>query len=500
MNQTMISFRNVDKQFSSECYVLKNVSFDVEANEIHGLIGENGAGKSTLLNILHGIYKATNGDVLIDGQIEDFKSPVEALRYGIAKVHQEVQIVKTLTVGQNIVLGFEPTKWKGLNIDFKEMYDRANRILQQLGCNFTSEDVVDGLSVGEMQMIALARALFHKAKIISFDEPTASLSDTEIENLFNIIFDLKQQGITIIYVSHKLDELFRLTDRISVLRDGQYIGTYKTSSITRDELIRYMVGRDVSNYARRLKPSCMKTEVALTVSNMSGKGFSNISFDLYKGEILGFSGLVGAGRTEIVRALFGADEKTSGTVTIYGKGVDIHVPNDALKVGIGFLTEDRKGEGYIPFMTNEKNMSLAAIKNFSNTLGILNNKVIRDNFYLYAERVKLNTMNPDYLTENLSGGNQQKVILAKWLTTNAKIIIFDEPTKGVDVAAKAEIYSLMEDFVHQGKSIIMVSSELTEVMGMSDNIIVIGNGVIKAKLSKDQFNEEMILKYAMPEE
>ncbi len=495
MSETMIQFNHVTKEFPG-VKALNDVSFSIEKGELHALVGENGAGKSTLLNVLHGVYVPTGGEVVIDRTHVEFHSPIDALKFGISKVHQEINVVPVLSIGQNIVLGAEPRR--GPMVDFKKMYREVDDILQKLGCRFQAADPIQGLSVGELQMIAIAKAMYHKAKVISFDEPTASLSDKEIEILFEKIEELKAQGLTIIYVSHKLDEIFHLADRISVLRDGRYVDTFKTTDISREELIRSMVGRDVSNYAQRAKALCATDEALLSVEDLSGDGFQDISFTLHRGEILGISGLVGAKRTEIMRALFGADTKTGGVIRIEGKEVAICSPKQALKAGIGLLSENRKTEGFVRYMTNQQNMTLAALPSFCGTGGIVKVPVIEESFSKYAEKVHLNIRNPYHLTENLSGGNQQKVILAKWLMTNAKIIIFDEPTKGVDVGAKQEIYALMEEFVAQGNAIIMVSSELTEIIGMSDRALVIREGEISACLDRKELSEETLLRYAMP--
>lgn len=495
MSDTMIQFDHVTKEFPG-VKALNDVSFSIEKGELHALVGENGAGKSTLLNVLHGVYVPTDGRIIIDGKRVEFHAPIDALRFGISKVHQEINVVDVLSVGQNIVLGAEPRR--GPVIDFKKMYKEVDGILEKLGCRFRAADPIKGLSVGELQMIAIAKAMYHKAKVISFDEPTASLSDKEIEILFEKIEELKAQGLTIIYVSHKLDEIFRLADRISVLRDGRYMNTFPAADISREELIRSMVGRDVSNYAQRAKALCAKDEELLSVEGLSGDGFQNVSFSLRKGEILGVSGLVGAKRTEIMRALFGADPKTEGTIRVEGKEVAISSPKQALKAGIGLLSENRKTEGFVKYMSNRQNMTLAALPSFCGAGGVMKAPAMAKSFDEYAEKVRLNIRNPDHLTENLSGGNQQKVILAKWLMTNAKIIIFDEPTKGVDVGAKQEIYALMEEFVAQGNAIIMVSSELTEIIGMSDRALVIREGEVSACLERKDLNEETLLEYAMP--
>lgn len=491
----MIQFDHVTKEFPG-VKALNDVSFSIEKGELHALVGENGAGKSTLLNVLHGVYVPTGGGVVIDGARVEFHTPIDALKFGISKVHQEINIVDVLSVGQNIVLGDEPRR--GPMIDFKTMYRDVDDILKKLGCRFEAADPIRGLSVGELQMIAIAKAMYHKAKVISFDEPTASLSDKEIEILFEKIEELKAQGLTIIYVSHKLDEIFRLADRISVLRDGRYVDTFRTADISREELIRSMVGRDVSNYAQRTKALCAGEEELLSVECLSGEGFRDVSFSLRRGEILGVSGLVGARRTEIMRALFGADRKTGGVVRVEGREVVIHSPKQALKAGIGLLSENRKTEGFVKYMNNRQNMTLAALPAFCAAGGVMKAPAMAKSFQEYAEKVRLNIRSPDHLTENLSGGNQQKVILAKWLMTNAKVIIFDEPTKGVDVGAKQEIYALMEEFVAQGNGIIMVSSELTEIIGMSDRALVVREGEISACLNREELTEEALLQHAMP--
>ena len=493
MQEPIIRFEHVSKEFPG-VKALDDISFSIEKGEVYALLGENGAGKSTLLNILHGVYSASSGDVYLEGQKVNFDTPQDALKAGIAKVHQEVNLVPSLTVGQNIALGFEPGK-RGL-VDYKKMYRQGNEILQKLGCRFKAEDGIQNLSAGEMQMIAIAKALYHNAKVISFDEPTASLSHTEIESLFQIIQQLKNDGITILFVSHKLDEVFRMVDRASILRDGQLITICKIAETSTEELIRNMVGRDVSNYAARKKPLCATDEVVLEVEGLTGEGFEDISFKLRKGEILGFAGLVGAGRTEMMRALFGADKMLRGTVKKNGKQVNVSTPEKALQAGIGLLPENRKTQGFIPLMTNSDNMSLAALPDFCK-FSVVDKKAKVKNFHEFGRKVHLSTDDPASMTANLSGGNQQKVILAKWLSTASDILIFDEPTKGIDVGAKEEIYGLMEEFVAEGKSIIMISSEMTEVIGMSDRVLVVRHGRITGELSHEEFTEEKILSYAM---
>lgn len=499
MDNEYIRFEHVRKEFPG-VVALPDVSFSVKKGEVHAILGENGAGKSTLLNILHGVYHASSGHVYIDGKNVKFNSTYDAITQGVIKVHQEVQVVENLTVGQNIALGFEMSRHGFL--DYKEVYEKCDSILEELGCTIRSRDSVVGLGVGDLQMMAIAKSLYFNANIISFDEPTSALSTPEIEKLFEIIRGLKEKGITIIFISHKLDELFEICDRVTILRDGSCIGTREMSEITREELIRMMVGRDVSSYAVRLNPLCADyNEVVFEAKNLTGLTFQDISFKVHKGEIVGFAGLVGARRTEVMRAIFGADPLFKGELYLHGKKLEIHSPEEAMKCGIGLISEDRKREGFIPSMSNNRNVNIPSMKKFGKKLlGLLDEAAMEENFSRFAELVKLNIRNPEHRTIDLSGGNQQKVIIAKWLATNADLLIFDEPTKGVDVGAKAEIYKLMEEFIAEGKSIIMVSSELPEVIGMSDQIIVMREGHVSAVLTdRSDFSEVAILSHAMEE-
>ncbi|MGE5604856.1 MAG: sugar ABC transporter ATP-binding protein, partial [Bacteroidota bacterium] len=491
---TGIQFKNVSKIFPG-VKALDNVSFEIAPGEVHALVGENGAGKSTLLNILHGVYSGYEGEILIGGTKIGFKNAHEAITSGILKVHQEVNVILGLTVGQNVALGYEPGK--KLLIDFKKMNSTTDNILQSLGCKFRSSDLASTLSAGEFQMLSIAKALFHKAKIISFDEPTAALTNKETDTLFDIIAELKKKGITIIYVSHRLDEIFKIADRATVLRDGKYIGTYNVADITREDLIKSMVGRDVSAFAVRHKPALMTNEVVLEVKNLSCDNvFDDVSFILRKGELLGFAGLVGSKRTDVMRAIFGADRKSSGEIYIKGKKVNINSPQSALHHGIGLIPENRKMQGFVKLLANSDNVGLASLSKFSQ-FGLLNHRAKNKNCEYYVQQLHIYPADPSCSTENLSGGNQQKVILAKWLSTKADIFIFDEPTKGVDVGAKWDIYCLLEDLLEAGKSIIMVSSELPEIIGMSDRVMVMHEGRLVKELARSELNEEKILYYAM---
>lgn len=489
-----IDFVKINKKFPG-AHVLKDVSFSVGEGEIHALIGENGAGKSTLLNILHGIYSEYDGEVRLFGNAVRFKGPNDAIHSGhIAKVHQETNVVKDISVGENITLGYEPSK--GPFVDRKRMDEKVNEILGRLGCRFHSTTKAYLLSAGELQMIAIAKALYHNAKIISLDEPTASLSLKETENLFRVVKELKTNGITIIYVSHRLEEIFEICDRITVLRDGEVITTLNVKETNRMELIKYMVGRDVSALATRTKPCMAKEEVLMKVENYSGSKFKDISFEIHKGEILGFSGLVGAGRTELMRAIVGIDGKTAGRLWLRGRETRIRNTNDALRCGIGLLPEDRKTQGFLTLSTNTDNTAIASLEKYMNGF-VVNREKKRNNCIRFIKELNINPPKPDQLTAHMSGGNQQKVIISRWLSTDVDIIIFDEPTKGVDVGAKVEIYRLIEAFAEQGKAIIVISSELSEVMGISDRMIIMHEGKKTGELGRDEFKEEVIMELAI---
>ena len=492
-----VEFVNINKRFPG-AHVLKDISFSVEEGEVHALLGENGAGKSTLLNILHGVYPEYEGTVMLHGKKVQFRDANDAIVNGnISKVHQETLVVKDLTVGQNVTMGYEPKK--GLFVDFVKMNQDVDEILGELNCKFNAADLVSTLTSGEMQMLAIARALYHHSNIISLDEPTASLTLKETEALFEVVRKLKKQGVTILYVSHHLEEIFQICDRASILRDGEYIETLDIASTTREQLIHSMVGRNVSAVAGRMKPSPRTEEVVLKVDHLcGGKNFDDVSFELHKGEILGFFGLVGAGRTEVMRTIFGADRKTGGR--FYLKGREIDGPwntTKALHSGIGLVPEDRKTQGFLSLSTNTDNIAISSMEKYMTGLFVDENKKNKNASH-YFDEMDVHPRRIDYLTKNMSGGNQQKVILGRWMSADVEILIFDEPTKGVDVAAKAEIYRLMEEMVEAGKSLIVVSSELPEVIGISDRIIVMSEGKITGVLeNKEDFAEDDIMNYAI---
>ena len=492
--KSTLSLRHVGKTFPGQ-KALDDVSFSIRKGEIHAIIGENGAGKSTLLNILHGVFPATTGEIRIDGKAVKFAEIADAIDAGIAKVHQEIVSIPDMTVAENLFMGKEPGRY-GI-IDKKKMNQDTETLLKRLNCNIQPTDRMGDLSTGQKQMVSIAKALEVNATVISFDEPTASLSDKEVETLFGIIHDLKEKGITILYISHKMNEIFQMCDRATVLRDGKYIKTIEMAKTTRDEVIQAMVGRDISLFAKRTMP-CQKkgTEPVLRVDGLCSDLFNQISFDLYAGEILGFFGLVGAGRTEVMRAIFGADPYTKGSVILNGKEIHCKSPHEAIERGIALISENRKEEGILPNFDNKDNISLASLKKYMSGIVINDNKK-KQNALEKGKQVGLKPNDPAFMTVSLSGGNAQKVILARWMSTDATVMIFDEPTKGIDIGAKADIYLLMEKMAEQGVAIIMVSSELTEVMGMSDRIIVMRDGEITGELAKEEFSEQNILNYTV---
>lgn len=489
-----IEFININKHFPG-AHVLKDISFSVREGSVHALIGENGAGKSTLLNILHGIYSDYDGEVKLFGEKVEFKNPNEAINIGhISKVHQETNVIKDLTVGENVTLGSEPMK--GAFVDRKKIFKEVDIILKQFDCRFTSSTMAYELSAGEMQMLAIAKALYQNARIISLDEPTASLSLKETNSLFKVINDLKSKGITIIYVSHRLDEIFQICDEVTILRDGELIRTLPIKEIDRAGLIRLMVGRDVDALANRSLPCMAKEKIRLKIENYTGEKFKNISFEVHEGEILGFSGLVGAGRTELMRAIVGADQRKNGKMWLNGREVNIRNTNEALKNGIGMLPEERKTQGFLKLSDNKDNVAISSLEKYMNGFFVSNAKKIR-NCENYIEKLQIHPPRSDWMTANMSGGNQQKIIISRWLSTDVNVIIFDEPTKGVDVGAKVEIYRLIESLAQKGKAVIVVSSELPEIIGISDRIVIMHEGEKMGELNRADFSEELVLEYAI---
>lgn len=490
VKEIILTMKDIDKSFVG-VHALKSAQLELRKHEVHALMGENGAGKSTLMKILTGIYSKDKGTITFEGKEVEFKNPKEAQNAGIVIVHQELNMMNHLTVAQNIFIGRE--SMNGKYIDDKKMIQEAQKLFDLLHIDINPRETMGNLTVGRQQMCEIAKAISTQAKVIVFDEPTAALTETEINELFNIIKDLREQDMGIVYISHRMDEIKRITDRVTVMRDGEYAGTLDTENSTKDEIINMMVGRVVYEEPKQKSNVKPDAEVVLKVENLNaGKLVKNINFELHKGEILGFSGLMGAGRTETARALFGADKKESGDIYIHGQKVDIQNPQDAVKQGIGYLSEDRKRYGIIADKTVAENTTMASLENFVNGISI-DKKKEKDTAAKYVETLKTKTPSVDQMVRNLSGGNQQKVVIAKWLTRNSDILIFDEPTRGIDVGAKSEIYTLMNKLVEEGKSIIMISSELTEVLRMSDRIIVMCEGRKTGELAIEEASQERIM-------
>ena len=464
MGEVILTMKDIDKSFPG-VHALDHVNFEVKRGEVHALMGENGAGKSTLMKVLTGIYQKDSGSIVYKGQETEFHNTREAQDAGVVIVHQELNMVGDLTVAQNIFIGREPKK--GFRIDDKKMIEDSKKLFQDLNIEINPKEKMKNLTVGKQQMCEIAKAISHKAEVIIFDEPSAALTEKEIADLFEIIRDLRKKNLGIVYISHRMDEIKTITDRVTVMRDGGYVGTLITKDSTKEDIINMMVGRVIYEDPKQESAVPADAPVVLKVEHLNaGKMVQDVSFELRKGEILGFSGLMGAGRTETARALFGADPKQSGKISIMGKDgqlheVTINSPQDAVKCGIGYLSEDRRRYGCVV----QKSVNELATK----------------------------TPTTDQLVVNLSGGNQQKVVIAKWLTRDSDILIFDEPTRGIDVGAKNEIYKLMNRLAAEGKSIIMISSEMTEVLRMSDRIIIMCEGKVTGCIDISEATQENIM-------
>ena len=492
MSRTVLEMKNIHKHFPG-VYALKDVSFELKAGEVHGLLGENGAGKSTLMKVLGGIYNVDEGDIYIDGQKVAIRDVKDSQNAGVSIIHQELVLVPHMSVAENIFSGREPTGKFGF-IKKDEMLERAQELLDSFNLGIDASTLVVKLNIAQQQMVEVARAISFNSKILVMDEPTSSLTEKEVKFLFETIGNLKAQGVGIVYISHRMSELFRITDRVTVMRDGQYIGTKVTQDTKIEELISMMVGRELTSFYQRTAHKL--GENALEVKGLTRTGvFHDINFSLKKGEILGFSGLVGAGRSEIMRAIFGLDPIDGGEVYIHGEKAVIKSPGDAMNLGIALVPENRKDEGLIMKGNVGYNMTLRVLDEFI-TFASVNETREDEIIDTYIEKLGIRTPGKLQLISNLSGGNQQKVVIAKWLAGNPQILILDEPTRGVDVGAKAEIYAIMNRLAQEGVSIIMISSELPEVINMSDRVIVIHNGGIAGTLSRDEFSQEKIMQYA----
>lgn len=492
MSQKLLEMKNVAKKFPG-VYALKSVNFELERGEVHALLGENGAGKSTLMKILSGIYSIDEGEIYINGNKVTINNVNDAKRYGISIIHQEIALVPHLTIAENIFLGRELLT-KAKLVDSRKMHREAQKILNDYSIDLDARTVVSKLTVAQQQMVEIVKSVAFNANILIMDEPTSSLSDKEVAFLFKTIQNLKEKGVGIVYISHRMNELFEITDRISVLRDGEYIGTVITKETTNDELISMMVGRNLDNYYIRERTAT--DETVLQVKNLSKKGvLNNINFELKKGEILGFAGLVGAGRSELMKCIFGLDSFDEGEIYINGQKIDIKNPTDAINNKIAYVTENRKEEGLFLIRSVQYNITLKVLNQFMNLLRV---KTKRESQISnkYIKELSIKASSPEQNVGNLSGGNQQKVLISRWLATNPQVLILDEPTRGVDVGAKSEIYSIMNRLAKEGVSIIMISSELPEVINMSDRIVVMSNGSIQKILKDEYVDQETIMHYA----
>jgi len=492
VSEYVLELKGITKIFPG-VKALDQVHFQLKPGEIHALMGENGAGKSTFIKVITGVHKAEEGEMFLDGAKVDFKGPKDAQAAGIAAIYQHVTAYPHLTVTENIFMGHE--KVKGGRIQWKDMHEEANALLRELNADFTATEEMGALSVAQQQMVEIAKALSMKARIIIMDEPTAALTKSESEELYRITEKLRDEGASIIFISHRFEDMYRLATKVTVFRDSKYIGSYDVNGITNENLITAMVGREINDLFP--KPVVKLGEEVLKIEDLSRTGyFKNVSFSVRKGEILGLTGLVGAGRTEVCETIFGIEKKSGGRIVLNGQEVAIDNPQDAMKLGIGYLPEDRQHQGLILDWGIGRNITLPVISQLSRH-GWLDDKRERQFAKELAERVDTKAVTLFDLASSLSGGNQQKVVVAKLLASDLKVIILDEPTKGVDVGAKASIYEIMGELAKQGYAIIMVSSEMPEILGMSDRIVVMCDGRVTGELSRDEATQEMILVKAM---
>ncbi|MCX7029516.1 MAG: sugar ABC transporter ATP-binding protein [Spirochaetes bacterium] len=487
--------QKIDKRFTG-VHALRQVDFDLEEGEIHALVGENGAGKSTLMKVLIGINPKDSGEIHYLGRQFNPRDPKHALEMGIGIIYQELNMMDHLTVAQNIFIGRESTRLHGILLDKREQNRRAKELLKRLKMAIDPDEPLGRLTVGKQQMVEIAKAVSHSLRILILDEPTAALTDAEIDELFTIMRDLAAKGVGMVHISHRLDEVHRIAHRVTVLRDGERVGTKPTSEVTRQQIINMMVGRVIYEQPKTHASVASDAPVVLRVNRLNaGRLVRDVSFELRKGEILGMAGLMGSGRTETARAIFGADEVQSGTIEIRGRRVSIRSPQDAVANGIGYLSEDRKRYGLAVNLSVRDNLAMATYDRFQRSLFIQAKKV-RQVAEDYVRKLNIRTPSLDQLLLNLSGGNQQKVVIAKWLIRRCEILIFDEPTRGIDVGAKSEIYTLMNELIREGKSIIMISSELPEILRMSDRIVVMSEGRLTGELPIEKANQEAIMHYA----
>lgn len=499
MSETFLQMNHITKRFPG-VLALSNVNFNLRRGEVHALLGENGAGKSTLMKILSGVYQPDEGDIIFEDNRVSFVTPLSAQKAGVTIIHQEFNLFPDLTVEENIYIGREFCKNNQWRLDKSKQRQATADILRKLNLNISPDTLVADLTVAQQQMVEIAKAISVNAKILIMDEPTAALTETEIESLFEVTRLLKSQGTGIVYISHRLEELALIADRATIMRDGQYIATVEYDEVQISSLIAMMVGRDLGNIYPRREARPPQPAV-LEVKGLTRKGVLNdINFTLHRGEILGFAGLMGAGRTELARAIFGADPIDSGEIILQGNNTVIKDIADAIAKGISYLTEDRKKEGLALGLSVESNIMLGNYPEYSDALGNVNTKRCQQTCNEQVKTLRIKTPHLEQAAMNLSGGNQQKIIIARWVCKDTDILIFDEPTRGIDVGAKLEIYELMNRLVANGKSIIMISSELPEVLGMCDRILVMRNGRITGQLSAGDATQEKIMQFATLED
>jgi ABC-type sugar transport system ATPase subunit len=494
LSEYLLEMIDITKEFPG-VKALDKVNFKLKKGRVHSLMGENGAGKSTLMKCLIGIIEPTEGKIIYRGKEEKIPSTSVGLKMGISMIHQELSPVLHRTIMENVWLGREPLKGPLRLVDHTKMYNMTKELLEELELEIDPKEKMENLTVAKMQMVEIAKAVSYNAEIVIMDEPTSALTDKEVAHLFKIIRRLRDKGTAIVYISHKMDEIFEISDDITIFRDGQYIATHEAKDIDSNKLISLMVGRELNQMFPKIE--CEIGEIKIKVEKLSSyKAFQNVSFDVRKGEIFGIAGLVGAGRTEIVETLFGMREASSGHIYIDGKEVFIKTSSDAIANKMALLTEDRRHTGIFPMLSVRDNTIMANTLRYVNKYKLLNHKDIERDCILYKDKIRIKTPSLDQKIQNLSGGNQQKVLVARWLLTNPDILILDEPTRGIDVGAKAEIHSIVTDLARQGKTIIMVSSELPEVLGMCDRIMVMHEGKVTGILDRKEATQEVTMKYA----
>ena len=495
----LVSMRDISKSFAG-VRVLDHCRFELMPGEVHALMGENGAGKSTLMKVLAAVYERDAGEVLVDGRPVEPRSPREAQALGIGIIHQELNLMRHLTAAQNIFIGREPRRRMRWLLDEDALNANAQRIFERLNLALDPRTPVGELTVAKQQMVEIAKALSFDSRVLIMDEPTAALNDREIAELFRLIGQLKQHGVGVVYISHKMDELKRISDRVTVMRDGRTIGTMATASTPIETVISMMVGRTLEAMAPRQLTSAQR-EVALSVKGLRQRGvLKDVSFDVRRGEIVGLAGLMGAGRTELARAVFGADPIDAGEIRVHGEKVTIRSPKDAVRHGIGYLSEDRKLCGLATGLAVEPNITLTSVERFLSFGVFLEERAMRRTAADYVERLAIKTPSIDQRVALLSGGNQQKIVVAKWLLRDCDILFFDEPTRGIDVGAKAEIYKLLDSLAEQGRAIVMISSELPEILRMSHRVLVMCEGRLTGELSASQATQERIMQLATQRE